>query len=82
MPAMPPPARALTPEQADPLVRAAVKGKGTFSLGQIADQIGAPTMQVFSILERMVTEGKLKRLTDARSGTVGQPQPARAGARG
>ena len=81
IPAMPPPARALTPEQADPLVRAAVKGKGTFSLGQIADQIGAPTMQVFSVLEKMVTEGRLKRLTDARSGNVGQPQ-ARAAARG
>ena len=71
----------MSPEQADPLVRAAVKGKGTFSLGQIADQIGAPTMQVFSILEKMVTEGRLKRLTDARSGNVGQPQ-ARSAARG
>jgi hypothetical protein len=38
-------------------------------------------MQVFSILEKMVTEGRLKRLTDARSGNVGQPQ-ARAAARG
>jgi hypothetical protein len=73
------PARALTPEQADPLVRAAVKGKGTFSLGQIADQIGAPTMQVFSVLEKMVTEGKLKRLTDAKSGAIAQPRAAARG---
>ncbi len=82
MPVMPPPARAIPPEMAEPLVRAAVKGKGTFSLGQIADAVGAPTMVVFSILERMVTEGALRRLTDARTGTVGGGQaPARAGAR-
>jgi len=66
---------------AEPLVRAAVKGKGTFSLGQIADTVGAPTMTVFSVLEKMVTEGALRRLTDARTGTVGGQAPARAGAR-
>ncbi len=57
------PAKAMTPEQAEPLIRAAVKGKGTFALGQIADAVGAPTMQVFSVLEKMVEEGKLRRLT-------------------
>lgn len=82
MPAMPAPARAIPPEQAEPLVRAAVKGRGTFSLGQIADTVGAPTMLVFSILERMVTDGTLRRLTDARTGVTGGGQaPARAGAR-
>lgn len=78
----------LSPELAEPLIRAAVKGKGTFSLGQIADAVGAPTMQVFSVLERMVTEGKLRRLTDGRTGgaagggmvpTTAKP-PAMAGA--
>ncbi len=62
------PPKMLSPELAEPLIRAAVKGKGTFSLGQIADAVGAPTMQVFSVLERMVTEGKLRRLTDGRTG--------------
>lgn len=62
------PAKLLTPEQAEPLIRAAVKGKGTFALGQIADAVGAPTMQVFSVLEKMVAEGSLKRLTDGKTG--------------
>jgi hypothetical protein len=67
------PAKALTPEQLDPLVRAAVKGKGTFALGQIADSVGAPTLQVFSVLEKMVAEGKLKRLTDGKTGVSVMP---------
>lgn len=62
------PVKTLTPEQAEPLIRAAVKGKGTFALGQIADAIGAPTMQVFSVLEKMVAEGSLRRLTDSKTG--------------
>jgi hypothetical protein len=81
------PTKALTPEQAEPLIRAAVTGKGTFSLGQIADAVGAPTMQVFSVLEKMVTEGKLRRLTSGGSGAASlpaaaakRPVPAMAGA--
>ncbi len=81
------PPKMLSPELAEPLIRAAVKGKGTFSLGQIADAVGAPTMQVFSVLERMVTEGKLRRLTDWRTGgaaggmvPVAAKPPALAGA--
>ncbi len=80
------PTQTLTPEQAEPLIRAAVKGKGTFSLGQIADAVGAPTMQVFSVLERMVTEGKLRRLTNGNTGAgagmvaVAAKPPAMAGA--
>ncbi len=62
------PARAIPPEQVEPLVRAAVKGKGTFAVGQIADAVGAPTMQVVSVLEKMVAEGKLRRLTDGKTG--------------
>ena len=50
----------------DPAVRAAVKGKGTFSLGQIADVVGASPMVVFSVLEQMVEEGKLRRLSAGR----------------
>ncbi len=78
MRAMAGPARALTVDQAGPLVRAAVKGKGTFSLGQIADQVGAPTMIVFSVLEQLVTEGSLRRLTDARTGGGQARQPVAA----
>ncbi len=72
------PTKALTPEQAEPLIRAAVKGKGTFSLGQIADSVGAPTMQVFSVLEKMVTEGKLRRLTNGATGAGAGMAPAAA----
>ncbi|MFM7346482.1 MAG: hypothetical protein ACKO1J_14085 [Tagaea sp.] len=68
------PAKLLTPEQAEPLIRAAVKGKGTFALGQIADAVGAPTMQVFSVLEKMVAEGSLKRLTDGKTGVSVMPR--------
>jgi hypothetical protein len=64
------PAKMLTPEQAEPLIRAAVKGKGTFALGQIADSAGAPAMQVFSVLEKMVAEGSLRRLTDGKTGAT------------
>lgn len=71
------PARAMTSEQLDPLVRAAVKGRGTFALGQIADAVGAPTMQVFSVLERMVAEGKLRCLTDGKTGVTGMPAARR-----
>ncbi|MBI1243749.1 MAG: hypothetical protein GC202_01990 [Alphaproteobacteria bacterium] len=73
-----PPRAPMPAEQVEPVIRAAVKGKGTFSLGQIADATGAPTMQVFSVLEKMVTEGRLKRLTDARTGAAA---PARVAAR-
>lgn len=72
------PTKSLTPEQAEPLIRAAVKGKGTFSLGQIADAVGAPTMQVFSVLEKMVTEGKLRRLTNGSTGAAAGMAPAAA----
>jgi hypothetical protein len=71
------PARAMSTEQLDPLVRAAVKGKGTFALGQIADAVGAPTMQVFSVLERMVAEGKLRCLTDGKTGVTAMPAARR-----
>jgi hypothetical protein len=58
---------ASTPFQTlDPVVRAAVKGKGTFSLGQIADVVGAPPLVVFAVLEQMVGEGKLRRLVAKR----------------
>jgi hypothetical protein len=67
------PAKTLTPEQAEPLIRAAVKGKGTFALGQIADSVGAPTLQVFSVLEKMVAEGSLRRLTDGKTGVSVMP---------
>jgi predicted transcriptional regulator of viral defense system len=50
----------------DPVVRAAVKGKGTFSLGQIADVVGASPMVVFAVLEQMVEEGSLRRLSAGR----------------
>ena len=64
--AAPPPAP-MTPSQTiDPVVRAAVKGKGTFSLGQIADVVGASPMVVFAVLEQMVEEGKLRRLSAGR----------------
>jgi hypothetical protein len=53
-------------QQIDPAVRAAVKGKGTFSLGTIADAVGAPPLVVFSVLEQMVEEGKLRRLVAGR----------------
>ncbi len=68
------PVKTLTPEQAEPLIRAAVKGKGTFALGQIADAIGAPTLQVFSVLEKMVAEGSLRRLTDSKTGVSVVPR--------
>jgi hypothetical protein len=67
----------MSTEQLDPLVRAAVKGKGTFALGQIADAVGAPTMQVFSVLERMVAEGKLRCLTDGKTGVTAMPAARR-----
>ena len=71
---MPAPARAMSLEQAEPLIRAAIKGKGTFALGQIADAVGAPTMQVFSVLEKMVAEGSLRRLTDGKTGVSVVPR--------